>query len=412
MKTKENTIQLINTIRIVLLKKKVLQPNDSLLIAFSGGQDSIFILIVVYILKKQCKWDIKIFYCNHLWQKNSLYSYFHISKIACCLNVDLFFCLALKSLISEESARFWRSKTYFRLLFFSTYSTIVTGHTLNDQIETFFFNTIRGSNFSGSSSLKLKKIFNILNRKNFSITDYELTSFFCLKEKLLENDKKLILFYKKNYTKNEKKDLQQNKKIKIQFIVKKVFLIKKEHSNLLKITRPLIIKTRFDTKNICISWRLPLFFDETNEEKKYARNRLRKQIIPTFRFFFNPKIDLSLYNYLEIFIEEDYFKNKLIRKLVKKSINEDKNGYFFNLSFFCSLPLAFQRKICVSFFKDKLKRNYKFITIDLFVKFINKFFGLSKKRNKFIYKTNANYLVFFPEIGTVYFTKTLFLFIK
>jgi tRNA(Ile)-lysidine synthase TilS/MesJ len=400
MKLKRKSIQLINTIKIFIIKRNLLQPNQSILLAMSGGQDSIYLLIIFFILKKQWDLNINVLYCNHLWQQNSLYTYFHISKISFCLNIEVLFSITLKDLKSEEQSRYWRSKNYYRLIEFKNSSTIGTGHTLTDQIETFFFNTIRGTGFKINSGLKEKKTFSNLNKNDFLITQSEFINFLIIK--------KSFLFKKAELKKKVKKF--QTKKITI--ISKKKFLIRKKKSLSLKIIRPLIKKTRFDIKNICKTWKLPLLPDQTNQETKYSRNRLRKQVVPTFRFFFNPKVDLNLSRQKDILFEEDNYIENIITKLLQKVINEDQNGYFLNLSLFCSLALPLQRRVCFYFFKEKLKVDYNFLIIDSFIFFSNNFFGLGKKINKVNFQTKKILCIFFPEIGTIYISKTLFIFLK
>lgn len=409
---KKKSLQLINTIKNLLLKKNLLQPNQSVLLSISGGQDSIFLLIIIYILKKQWNLTLYVFYCNHLWQKNTFYTYLHISKISFCLKINVFYSITLKELNSEEQGRFWRSKNYYRLIEFSNCLTILTGHTLTDHIETYFFNTIRGSGFKGSFALQIKQEFSTVNKNKFPLSECELIKFKNFKKSRFKNG---IQFKK---IQSKRKTLFLKNKFNIYFekalfyIPKKRFSIVNKKRVKLKILRPLIKKTRFDTKKICISWKLPIFPDQTNKETRYSRNRLRKQILPIFRFFFNPKVDLSLYRHSEIFLDEDFYQEKLIIKLTQKLVNEDTNGYFFNLLLFCSVTRPLQRKICYNFFKEKLRVNYSFQAIESFLVFTNKFFAIIRKKKKLNLGSNKILCIFIPELGTIFFSNTLFLFLK
>lgn len=391
---KKKTIRIINSIKNILIRYNLVSPKKSLIIAISGGQDSIVLLIIIFILKTQWIFEINIFSCNHLWERGSFYSYFHISKIAFCFNIKIMYSISTKDLNSEIESRYWRSKNYCRLNSLANYSIIFTGHTLTDQIETFFFNTARGSSFTGSSSLKVKKKIRNKNENDFFISEFELIKFFKIKNNFLNKDKKRKIQKKSNN------------------IWKKKFLLQIKEKYLLEIIRPLIIETRFDIKNICQSWKLPLFIDQSNQKTKYSRNLLRKQFLPTCRFFFNPKIDLSLSRHNIIMNEEEKYIKKLIIKLLKELITEDKNNYYFNIVFFNSLSFSLQRKICLYFFKNILKINYNFLIIDSFIKFSTNFYISLKKRDKYSLQYKKSNYIFFPEIGTIFLSKTLFIFLK
>lgn len=385
---KQKSLQIINSIKTRIIKDNLVQTNQSIVLAISGGQDSIFLLITFFIIKKQFNLKIYIFYGNHLWEKNTFYLYFHLSKITFCLNKKLIYSITLKLLKTEEESRYWRSKNYYRLLDFLRYNKISTGHTLTDQLETFFFNITRGSSFNNSSSLKLKKSFDNFNQKDFFISQFDF-------KKL-----KKIFSLKKIYN-----------PIGINYDKKNFSIIKKKSFEL-KMIRPLINETRFDTKNNCNNLKLPLIPDQSNQKINYSRNRLRKQFLPTFRLFFNPKMDYTISrNNIIIADQEDYINN-LVLLLIKKLLKEDKNGYFFDLSFFCSLNLALQRKILFFFLKEKLKLNSNFSLVNSFINFFNNYLNIMKKK---IYKTkkeNNKKYIFFPEIGTIYLSTTLLIFLK
>lgn len=383
--SKKKSIQLINSIKKIIFEKKIFLSNNCLLLGISGGQDSIFLLISIYIIKSQCNLHLNIIYCNHLWQKTILYNYLEIIKISYCLNINSFYSISLNFLKSEENSRYWRSNNFYRVMRFSNSIRMITGHTLTDHIETFFFNTIRGSSIKGSFSLKLKKSFFDLKEKNFFISESELLIFCDLKQK------KIYIL----------------KNLNIVFFKKKIFLIRKK-KQLFKIGRPLLTKTRFDIKNFCNVLKLSIIPDQSNNEIQYSRNRFRKQIVPIFRFFFNPKVDLSLYRHNNLLIEEEEFLSNLINQLLTNLIFENQKIFFLDLQFFSGLNFSLQRKICLLFFKEKLKVNYKFVVINSFLILCYKLIRITKKNKKLTRKIS----IFLPEIGTIYFSQTVFIFFK
>ena len=107
-----------------------------------------------------------------------------------------------------------------------------------------------------------------------------------------------------------------------------IFYIKRKKINII---RPLLILNRFQILKACVFFHLPLYIDSTNQLTNFRRNRLRHQIYPLFKIFFNPKIDMALTRFISIFNAENiYFHNHLknIAKFIKiKHLNFTKK-YF------------------------------------------------------------------------------------
>ena len=58
------------------------------------------------------------------------------------------------------------------------------------------------------------------------------------------------------------------------------------------LVRPLLVLSRYETRKLCQFWEMPVYPDQTNEELFFARNRIRKQLLPMLRSFFNPQVDV------------------------------------------------------------------------------------------------------------------------
>lgn len=411
MKKKKRSILLVNKIKILLKNNQILKPNDKILVAFSGGQDSIVLLIILFLIQNEWNTSINLVYCNHLWKENSIYSYLHITKIAFCLKLNLFYSITVKSLNSEEKSRYWRSKNFYRFIEFSTSSQLVMGHTLTDQIETFFFNILRGSSLSKSSSLKYQKKYYIGEKNDFLIAEKEVNHFFKIKKKFIKKPFKRVLFLIKKDSSRISVIDTNNTKI-LSYFYKKKFLLINKKAFIVEIGRPLITQTRFDTRQLCLNWELPMFIDESNEQNQYSRNRIRNQILPSLRTFFNPKLDQKISNSINILTNEEKTKNIAMLKLLRILITENKNCYFFHLSVFSSLPLSFQREICLYFFEEKLNITFNFLTINKFIFFTKNLSYLAEKKNKLSSTKQNSVYLFFPKIGTLLLSKNVLIFIK
>ncbi len=204
-----------------LLSDKKLIPNGAnLLIAVSGGQDSMALLNLINDIKNQHNWDVHVWHGDHQWHENSETYSLELKSYCDKKNIS-FFCdrANKKTISSEEKARDWRYKKLREranqlLTEKQKYNNVylITGHTSTDNAETFLLNLARGSNYAGLSYID--------------------------KKRLLENN---------------------------------IFLI-----------RPFLIFSREDTKKICKLMNIPIWEDPSNYDLKIKRNLVRKKIIPTF----------------------------------------------------------------------------------------------------------------------------------
>ena len=97
--------------------------------------------------------------------------------------------------------------------------------------------------------------------------------------------------------------------------------------------RPLLETNRFDLKKICQIWKLPVYPDLTNQKLTSTRNRIRLQLLPILRFFFNPQIDTIFTQFSQINLQEQDYLNSLTTRLIKdlfskKRILQNKTFHF------------------------------------------------------------------------------------
>ena len=204
-----------------LLSDKKLIPNGAkLLIAVSGGQDSMALLNLINDIKNQHNWFVHVWHGDHQWHEKSEKYAIELKSYCDKKNIS-FFCdrANKKSISSEEKARDWRYKKLSeranQLLSENQKNIdiyLITGHTNTDNAETFLLNLARGSNYAGLSYIE--------------------------KKRLLEHN---------------------------------IYLI-----------RPLLIFSRENTKTICNLMNIPIWEDPSNFDLKIKRNLVRKKIIPTF----------------------------------------------------------------------------------------------------------------------------------
>ena len=69
------------------------------------------------------------------------------------------------------------------------------------------------------------------------------------------------------------------------------------------IIRPLLNCSRFLLTKLCEHSKLPVYPDKSNQIVQYSRNRIRKQIIPSLKIFFNPQVEDAIFRFAEHIIK-------------------------------------------------------------------------------------------------------------
>ena len=251
----------------------------------SGGQDSTVLLLLISVLQNQYKYNLFNIYCNHLWQRSSLQLMIHLSRIHFIHEIHFIIITPLFKLMNENLSRNWRYNSLARLACFSSFEYTLVAHTSTDQIESFFLNICRGSGPVGLTTLKTEQI-------NFYIKFIGFTD----KKKSFSN----IIF-----------------NIKIIFLKKYNFYIKNYIWAF--IWRPLVVFNRFEIQKLYTVFTLPIWTDKTNFHLNYRRNRIRFELLPYLRFYFNSKVDIAILRCIENIASESKFIKKITQKAFKTS---------------------------------------------------------------------------------------------
>lgn len=202
--------------REILNNKDFIPGDTNLLIAVSGGQDSMSLLTLINDIKLNHNWSINVWHGDHGWHEQSEYFASELKKFCDIKKISFYLDTAENDITTEEKARNWRYKKLFeRANQISREEKckknlyILTGHTSTDNVETFFLNLARGSNYAGLSGIPKKRIF---------------------------------------------------------------------HHNFF-LARPILIFNREDTSMICKEMKIPVWEDPTNLDLKIKRNLIRQKVI-------------------------------------------------------------------------------------------------------------------------------------
>ena len=137
-----------------LLKKRILLPKNSrVLMAVSGGQDSLCMARLLLDIQPHWQWTLGLIHCDHRWREDAAANAAHVLAIADEWHVPAQCVAADKAIQSEASARAWRYETLAKAARLQGYDYVVCGHTMSDRAETVLYNLTRGTGLDGIATL-------------------------------------------------------------------------------------------------------------------------------------------------------------------------------------------------------------------------------------------------------------------
>ena len=265
--------------------RHLFERHQRLLVAVSGGQDSLCLIKLLSDLQPKGEWDLGIAHCDHRWRSDSEANAHHVEKLARSWGICFYLATAREPLKSEAAARNWRYQALTAIAQGNSYQYIVTGHTASDRAETLLYNLIRGTGADGLQALTWQR---------------PLTA--------------------------------------------DVLLI-----------RPLLEITRQQTEKFCQDFHLPVWEDMTNQDVKYARNRIRQELIPYLQANFNPKVEFALAQTAELLQGEVEYLEQAADKLREEAIGRpdaqrssnqgNRTELRLNRPVLQKAPLALQRRV-------------------------------------------------------------------
>lgn len=255
--------------------RKLFKHHQRLLVAVSGGQDSLCVTKLLLDLQSKWGWHLGIAHCDHRWRSDSQANAAHVEALANGWGLYFYLSTAATELNSEAAARDWRYWALSRIAEEHNYEYVVTGHTASDRAETLLYNLIRGTGADGLQALTWQR----------QLGD-------------------------------------------------------------IWVVRPLLGITRKQTGEFCRQFDLPIWQDSTNEDVRYARNRIRQQLIPYLQANFNPQVESALAQTAELLQAEVEYLETLAAKLKQEVMERCENGVSrLNRSILQSVPLALQRRV-------------------------------------------------------------------
>lgn len=152
-------MNLIDNAKQFINENDLIKPDSSVLIAISGGPDSVALSEILIELKKELRFKIALVHINHqLRNSESDKDEQFVKKYSNLRNIKLH---NKKIIVNnsniEEDARIKRYNYFQNLAVKYSYNFIATGHNFDDNTETFLLNLFRGAGTDGLTGIPVKR---------------------------------------------------------------------------------------------------------------------------------------------------------------------------------------------------------------------------------------------------------------
>ncbi len=135
----------------------LLPVGSRIVVAVSGGQDSLCLLDCLRSLQPKRGWMLAIAHCNHGWRADASANAEYVERLAATWSIPFLLRVADRPLPGEAAARAWRYAMLTEMAIASHASRVVTGHTRTDRAETLLYHLLRGSGAEGLTSLPWRR---------------------------------------------------------------------------------------------------------------------------------------------------------------------------------------------------------------------------------------------------------------
>ncbi len=274
-------------VRDFIQEHNLFSAGDRLVVAVSGGGDSVCLLHILVQWRKELGVELHVAHLNHqLRGAESDSDAGYVSDLARRLDVlatierrDVAAYRDQKGISLEEAAREVRYSFLAEVARAIGASKVVVGHTRDDHIETILMHLLRGAGTAGLCGLQPS-----------SVLPYG------------------------------------------------------ENSGQLEVVRPLLELSRQETLDYCQRYNLAPRSDSSNVSPSFLRNRVRLELLPVLRSY-NPGIDKALLRLADIAGDDVSFIEKQASLLWKKLASEEDDMIYLDMSQMVALPRAMQRQI-------------------------------------------------------------------
>ena len=281
-----------------LIDRQLLPIGANILLAVSGGQDSLCLGQLLRDLQSRWQWQLAIAHCDHGWVQDIGIAE-RVAQVTARWMLP-FHCETTANLPeTEAAAREWRYQALLRIAQTTGSNYLVTAHTQTDRAETLLYNLVRGAGADGLCAMSWQR---------------QLTP--------------------------------------------EISLI-----------RPLLAVNRAQTGEFCQEYLLPVWEDAYNQNLKYARNRLRLEIMPQLAADFNPQVESHLARTAELLRADVEYLESVAREWYQQALGEQ--GVKIDRLMLKSIALSLQRRVIRQFLTQALGKMPTFSQIENTILLIN-----------------------------------------
>ena len=158
----KNSVNVTEIVKQTILQHQLIQPDDSILVAVSGGADSVCLLHVLNCLKEELGIHLSAAHLNHGLRGAEADRDEEFVKVLCdrlgvsvfCERIDVAQMVAEQGMTLEEAGRTARYQYFVRLVQEHGLNKIATAHNQNDQAETMLIRIMRGTGLDGLRGIR------------------------------------------------------------------------------------------------------------------------------------------------------------------------------------------------------------------------------------------------------------------
>ena len=281
-----------------LIDRQLLPLGANILVAVSGGQDSLCLGQLLRDLQSRWQWQLAVAHCDHGWTQDIGIAD-RVAQVTARWMLP-FHCETTANLPeTEAAAREWRYQSLISIAQTTGSTYLITAHTQTDRAETLLYNLVRGAGADGLCAMSWQR---------------QLTPEISL-------------------------------------------------------VRPLLEVNRAQTGEFCREYQLPVWEDAYNQNLKYARNRLRLEIIPQLAAEFNPQVESHLARTAELLRADVEYLESLARDWYQQALDEQ--GVKLDRAILKSISLSLQRRVIRQFLAQALGKMPTFSQIEDTIVLIN-----------------------------------------
>lgn len=282
---KEIIAKTLHKVKGFMLREKLVPPNGRLLLAVSGGVDSVVMTDIMQKLAPELKLGLHIAHLNHCLRgpfsqrdEDFVRNLAQARQIPVTVQVSDVAAIARNHKGNiEEAARQTRYIFFLVTAYKENCGYIATAHHMRDNAESILINLIRGAGLTGLEGIRPK-------REDLQTRGYP-------------------------------------------------------------VVRPLLCLDRPEIEAYALACKLEHVFDHTNDHMDLTRNRVRHELLPLLEDEFNPKIVKAVTRLGRIAREENEGVTQLAEQWLNANLAEIEYGLSLPLAGFNALPQALRRRV-------------------------------------------------------------------